>query len=965
MLESQKPRALMLKLYVRNSVSRVSSCRRIALCRKHISYSRTAAKRITKGRFEDLFPQDAVLEASNRVKTARPRKEQTTSQDPLEKAVQALSTKQASTGSVVLDTVRECTAKHPLCVLLVQVGDFYELYESHARSYAPQLDLKLTRKEVSSGVVVDFAGFPSRALERYLDILVNRLQCRVALCEQISMSTRSDGSALGFKREITRIITPGTVIEDRFLDSHAYNYLLAVSPTAKALSDGSGTIGLAWIDLSVGEFVMQKSQLESLKDDIARIQPREVILPQWMKPSNAVLDDTSYDQETLDPVTRLLLQHNSVAVTYQPDISFDASAGYDSLNSMFQNLAIESADASDEYDHSTLDDADAGKKIAMFSEAELEAAMAILTYIDKTHIGRAPKLQSPVKFSAKDTLRIDSAAIASLELVKSLRDGRRADSLLGVIDCTMTSAGSRLLSRWLLSPLTSVDAIEKRLDIVHYFRTDAYILQEIRLLLKQTTDAQRALQRLSLRRGQYSDLYDICSTLSTIKTIKYRLQEVMEENPASSTALRDLVDMLDPHAHLAQYIQKAFDYDRIESRESKDKEYGFVNRDFSPELSRLHHKLDDLFSQRSALQDRLRAACGNSLTLLSHSLFKHLIEVNASQASKLLDQCHAVLVNKTKTKHRYQVDEWTSLSISLDNTEARIVELETQVFDDVVRTLLDQSTTIVRSCRILAQLDVLVSFAWLAKQNRYVRPNITHLNHTRIVAGRHPVVETNLAKKGREFVHNDCYLGSDQRVWLLTGPNMGGKSTFLRQNAIIILLAHMGCFVPAERAEIGIADSIFSRVGAADNLAQDQSTFMVEMVETANILKHASARSIVIMDEVGRGTSTADGFSLAYAILHYMEKQIGCRALFATHYHELANMIETSDLAAIKCFMTSLHEDEYGFSFLHQVRPGVCRESHGLKVAQLAGLPPSVIDMAGHTWNNLNETQRTALRQHK
>ncbi|KAG0164636.1 DNA mismatch repair ATPase msh1 [Apophysomyces sp. BC1034] len=926
------------------------------------------AKRITRGRLEDLFPQDVITETLKPIKETEsksPRKRRTTAQKKTDKSSQTLSKKQAYTGSVVLDIVRECTAKHPLCVLLVQVGDFYELYESHASLYASQLDLKLTKKEVASGVVVDFAGFPSRALDRYVDILVNRLRCRVALCEQISTSTRSDGSVLGVKREITRIITPGTVIEERFLDSHAYNYLLAVSPSSKTLSDEHETVGLAWIDLSVGEFVLQRSQLQAFKDDIARIRPREVILPQWMKPSDTVLDDSCYSQDLLDSVTRVIYQDPSIAITYHSDSSFDASTGCRTLNSMFGNVSVEPEDIDSKYDHTTLDEVDPEKKTAMFCEVELEAAMAVLSYIENTHMGRKPKLQTPVRFSATDTLRIDSAAVASLELIKGLRDGRRSDSLLGTIDYTMTSSGSRLLSRWLSSPLTSVDAIEKRLDVVQFFHSDTYILHEIRRLLKQSTDAQRALQRLSLRRGQHSDLYDICGTLDAMKNIKHRLQEFMEEDLIPSTALRSLVDMLDPHEHLAEHIRKAFDYERITSKEPKDKEYGFVNRDFNTELSLLHNRLDHLYNQRTQLQDRLRSTCGNSLNLLSHSLFKHLIEVNASQSGKLLDQCQAMLINKTKTKHRYQVDEWTELSISLDNTEAQIVELETQVFEEVTEVLLDQSTTIVRSCRILAQLDVLTSFAWLAKQHRYVRPTLTVTNQTMIVAGRHPVVETNLAKKGREFVHNDCVLGLDQRIWLLTGPNMGGKSTFLRQTAIIVLLAHMGCFVPAKKAEIGITDSIFSRVGAADNLAQDQSTFMVEMVETANILKHATARSLVIMDEVGRGTSTADGFSLAFAILHYLQKQTGCRTLFATHYHELADMIESTKLDKIKCFMTSLHEDEYGFSFLHHVRPGVCRQSHGLKVAQLAGLPSSVIDLARDTWNNLNTSQDTAHWRNK
>ncbi|GAA5798889.1 hypothetical protein HPULCUR_004296 [Helicostylum pulchrum] len=834
------------------------------------------------------------------------------------KPVTPLVRKEISTGSIVLDTVREYTKKYPLCVLLVQVGDFYELYESHASRYAPQLDLKLTKKSITVDTIVDFAGFPLRALDRYLDILVNRLRCKVAICEQFGSVSRQDKSALGIQRKITRIITPGTVIEERFLESNQYNYLLSVFPNKDS------TIGLAWVDVSVGEFVMQQTTLDALKDDIARIRPREVILPESMKPSDDLLQQGLFDQEVYDPVTRLLITDPNIAISYVDDNQYNAGTAVRTLQNMFKSNALE------------------------FSQIELAAGMALMMYVNETHINRKPKWQNPSRFSMHDSVCIDSAAMASLEIVKSLQ-GRRTDSLIGVLDCTSTSAGSRLLTRWISSPLTCIDSIRNRLDIVEYFKDNTFLLDDLRNLLRQSTDAQRSIQRLALKRGQHSDLMEVWYTLDIMKNIHEKLQQTTSE------PTQDLVTSMDPHESLAHYIRDAFDHERIQAKEIKD--YGFVNHAFHPDLLQLHNQLDELDTQRLNLQNELRLLCGNSLSLMADGPLKHIIEISSRKAPNLVEKFpHAILLNSTKSKKRYQVKEWTDISVQLGSIESQIIDIESQVFDQVVDKVLDQSATILQSCRKLAELDVLTSFSHLARQNRYVRPRMTHANRTMILGGRHPVVEANLSRKGQTFVRNDCDLGADQRIWLLTGPNMGGKSTFLRQHVIIVLMAHMGCFVPADRAWIGITDRIFSRVGAADNLAQNQSTFMVEMSEVSTILKQATARSTVIMDEVGRGTSTTDGFSLAFGILDFLHNQIKCRTIYATHYHELADTMTGYD--KIKCYKTSIEENSLGgFRFVHKVEPGICRQSHGLKVAQLAGLPTQVIKKAESMWNILQNSQ--------
>ncbi|KAI9007022.1 DNA mismatch repair protein MutS [Phycomyces nitens] len=905
-------------------------CRRLNLARirpvvlsRLLSNSPPIHKRITNANAEELFAE-------------------------LPPPLPPLELRQVATGSIVLDTVREYTKKYPLCVLLIQVGDFYELYESHATHYAAQLDLKLTKKDMASGVTVDFAGFPLRSLDRYLDMLVNKLGCRVALCEQHGTATRDDGSIMGKRRRITRIITPGTVIEERFLDATSSNYLLAVLPSVSAVGqdgqDGQDgdEVGLAWIDLSVGEFVLQQSQLQAFKDDVARIRPREVILPTWMKPR------TGIDNH---PIVHILSQDPSVALTYQSDSTFDSQKGQEFLKEIISTDPTDTTSTCFEKEEEA--DVSSGPDVA--------AAMALLHYVDSTHMGERPRLQRPVRFSPEAMLRIDSAAMGSLEIVRSLKDGRRADSLLGTIDCTITSAGSRLLTSWLTSPLTSMGRINTRLDIVEFFESEPHILNGIRRTLHLSTDAQRALQRLAVRRGQRSDLVEISSTFEAIRALQNQMSLVFDVKPLGkhASAVKRLFQTLDPHQDLVEFIQSAVNPIWIPEKE-REREFGYVNRNFNPELKKIHKRLDELESNRDKISSELKAICGNSVTLVSQGPYKHIVELNASQAEKLTTIYACTLVNKTKSKHRYQTDFWTPLSVQIETNQNLLVEMERKVFEQVVQRILDQSSTVLDSCRTMAQLDVLTSFAWLSREKRYVRPNLSLANQTSIVEGRHPVVEAHLARKGREFVRNDLYLGQDQSVWLLTGPNMGGKSTFLRQNAVIVLLAHIGCFVPAKRADIGITDRIFSRVGASDNLAQDQSTFMVEMVETATILQQATARSMVIMDEVGRGTSTTDGFSLAYAILYDLCSRIGCRTLFATHYHELAKELDVKENSAfdkIKCFMTSLHESEDGsFTFLHHVRPGVCTQSHGLKVAQLAGLPPSVVHMAQGMWTRLNQT---------
>lgn len=566
---------------IRSAVLHAHSRRSFISCRP-------CSKRVTKGHADDILaPQTNLLVPPataethyDSITTVTGKGSLNTDNELLEiESNTPLPLLRAPTGSVVLDAVREYTEKYPTCVLLVQVGDFYELYEQHAANYASQLDLKLTKKEITTGTIVHFAGFPSRALDRYLEILVNRVKANVALCEQY---TTVSGH---IKRKITRIITPGTLVEEQFLDAHEYNYLLAINVENQST-------GLAWIDMSVGDFNMQSSDLLQLDDDLARIRPREILLPAWL------------ENQVDHPIHQTLQKSNRSAVTYRPNEIYDAVNGRQRLLDMTEQWS----DAPSLSTQSNFMDLEPELESPTFNDMEVAAAQALIDYVDNTQLGHHPMLQKPIKFDPQEVLRIDSSTMTSLEILSSIREGKKADSLLGVIDCTSTSAGSRLLNRWLgkispfvrnnvsdgtnakslvVSPLNKVDSVNKRLDIVEYFYNRNGLLDDIRLALKSSNDAQRALQRLSLRKGQHSDLLELKWTFQAMKTIKDQiLQDLQKETMDSAdsetagarSAISALLDTLNTHDHLVDFIIKAIDEDYVLSRNSKDyREYGYVN----------------------------------------------------------------------------------------------------------------------------------------------------------------------------------------------------------------------------------------------------------------------------------------------------------------------------------------------------------------------------------------------------
>ncbi|KAF9432470.1 DNA mismatch repair ATPase msh1, partial [Entomortierella beljakovae] len=879
----------------------------------------------------------------------------------------------------LLKQVLELEAAYPDCALLVRVGEFYELYDHHAVEYGHLLGLKMGSKSFG-GQSMPFTGFPYRMLDRHLETLVGKHQIKVALCEQFQ-NDEEGGSGRLFRRSVHRIITPGTLIDELFLDRAENNWLLAI-----ASDKVSHSLGLSWLDISTGDFFTQETTYENFPNDLARIRPREIILNSNLRE----LPDHPVIQATQNLGSAVLSFEDMFSATQVKSGKVQAKLGLSEDLFGFDPRILKP-----------------------FSEREQSACWSILRYIDHTQRGRRPVVQQPIRWLDTNTVKIDKNTIESLELVRTMRDSTRMGSLLHYLDKTKTQAGSRLLSDWLTSPLTSIDKINQRLDTVDFFSKDSHIIDDIDFYLTDCRDAQRSIQKLSLGNVDPQELVCIRVTLESIRKIKQRMDEkitivnsgaiydnrgILEDQSVPHLVL-ETVDSINDLEHVCKLIE-----DVVDESGDKTQEYGFIKEGFSPKLNDLHVRLRELKDKKKALLDNWKNHLGGvrPFEIKSSFGYRHLVEMrNTITADRLREYLngHITDVSHTdvkRTKVRYQVPILTGIMDTIERMEGQIIQEEKNVLTAVRSDILEESTAIIQNCRLLAQLDVLLSFAKVKVVRRYCRPILNNSDKSIIISGRHPVVEVALEKNGRHFVENGCSVGQDELIWLLTGPNMGGKSTFLRQNAIITIMAQMGSFVPAASACLGVVDKVFSRLGSADNLANSQSTFMIEMSETASILQLATEKSLVIMDEVGRGTATLDGCAIAYATLHHLYHTNKCRTLFATHYHELADMVgaldgrfegrsahlsfpderllksgsggELSDgnissdlvkhssmktwrgqkqLDRVRCYQTTVEERPDGsFVYIHNVIPGVCRQSHGIQCAKLAGMPRSAIEVS-------------------
>jgi DNA mismatch repair protein MutS len=846
----------------------------------------------------------------------------------------------ASRITPMMEQYVEIRAANPDCLLFYRMGDFYELFFDDAAIASRALGIALTKRGKHLGEEIPMCGVPVHAADDYLQRLI-RLGHRVAICEQTEdpAEARRRGGKSVVRRGVTRLVTPGTLTEERLLESSRNNYLAAIVRIAG--SDGADRHAVAWIDISTGEFRIAECGPGGLAALIARIEPREALVP---------------DRLAQEPDIRSLLGGTGAALTPLPAAFFDGASAEQRLAGVFGVATMEGFGA--------------------FTRAELSAGAALIAYVEKTQVAKRPPIEPPRRLSDGDAMRIDAATRANLELFRTLSGGR-AGSLIAAIDRTRTAAGSRLLAERLASPLCDPQSIAERLDQIEFFTRDQGLRQELREALKSIPDMPRALSRLGLERGGPRDLDAIRAGLEGAEAIARRLAEASQEADAVRAQSAILGQL--PRDHAKTLAEALADNLPLLKRDG-----GFVRPQHDAALDEARALRDESRRVIASLQARYAEATGiRSLKIRHNNVLGYYVEVTAAQAPALTSERGFIHRQTMANAMRFTTAELGELEQKIASAAERALAIELQIFDVLAAATAANEGAIRAAARALAELDVAAALAELATAEDFCRPKVDESLAFAIEGGRHPVVEQALKADGQSFVGNDADLGPGPlptpgqgrgppspargegdgeagRIWLLTGPNMAGKSTFLRQNALIAILAQMGSFVPARSAHIGVVDAVFSRVGAADDLARGRSTFMVEMVETAAILNQAGPRALVILDEIGRGTATFDGLSIAWAVIEHLHAENRCRVLFATHYHELTAL--SAKLPRLVNATMKVKEWKGDVVFLHEVVPGAADRSYGIQVAKLAGLPAPVIARAREVLESLEKSDRSRPR---
>jgi len=808
----------------------------------------------------------------------------------------------------MMEQFLEIKAANPGLLLFYRMGDFYELFFEDAEIASKALGIMLTKRGKHQGQDIPMCGVPVERSEDYLHRLIAQ-GFRVAVCEQMEdpAAAKARGNKSVVRRDVVRLVTPGTLTEDTLLDARANNYLLAIARARS--SSGGDRFGLAWIDISTSEFMVTECAAGELAATLARINPNE-----------AIVADALYSDNELAPTLREL-----TAVTPLTRDVFDGATAERRLCDYF---AVATMDG-----------------LAAMSRLEATAAAAAVTYIDRTQVGKRPPLSPPAREAAGTTMAIDPATRANLELTRTL-SGERRGSLLDAIDCTVTPAGSRLLAQRLAAPLTDSGAIARRLDAVAEFVADSAAREDIRDALRNAPDMSRALARLSVGRGGPRDLAGLRDGILAADQALSRL-EWLDDAPAEIRAVMDALRR--PSRDLAQEFSRAL----ADQLPLIKRDGGFVREGYESALDETRSLRDASRLVVAAMQARYADDTGiKGLKIRHNNVLGYFVEVTAQHGDKLMSPpLNATFIHRQTLvgQVRFTTSELGEIEAKIANAGDRALGLELEIFDRLSAMALAASEDLRAAAHAFAMLDVATALAKLAVDDNYVRPEVDHSLSFAVEGGRHPVVEQALRRDGQPFIANSCDLSpgpaqKNGQLWLITGPNMAGKSTFLRQNALLALLAQIGSFVPATRARIGVVDRLFSRVGAADDLARGRSTFMVEMVETAVILNQASERSLVILDEIGRGTATFDGLSIAWAAIEHLHEANRCRTLFATHYHELTAL--SAKLPRMFNATVRVKEWHGDVVFLHEVLPGSADRSYGIQVAKLAGLPPAVIARA-------------------
>ena len=801
----------------------------------------------------------------------------------------------------------EIKEAHPGSLLFYRMGDFYELFFDDAVAASEALDIALTKRGKHAGEDIPMCGVPVHAAEGYLLTLI-RKGFRVAVCEQMEdpAEAKKRGSKSVVKRGVVRLVTPGTLTEDSLLEARRHNYLAA-------LTEVRGDVALAYSDISTGELRVLSLPEVRIGPELARLMPREVLLC-----------------DNREEVWAEVIEDNGASLTPLGRAAFDSTAAEGRLCSLYK---VDTLDA-----------------FGSFTRAELSALGAIVEYLDITQKGQLPLLRPPVREAQDRVVQIDASTRRNLELTRALAGGRQG-SLLSVVDRTVTAGGGRLLERRLSAPSRVLDEIQGRQDAVTYAVDNSTLANRLRDSLRRVPDLDRALSRLSLDRAGPRDLasirnaigqaLDLAATLTPLD-----LPALLTETTALLQGQDELLDLLD-QALVAEPPLLARDG-------------GFIAPSYDAELDDARQLRDEGRGVIAGLQAQYSEETGiNSMKIKHNNVLGYFIEVTSTHGEKMLAMGDRFIHRQTTANAlRFTTVELSDLETRILNAGGRALEIEKRLFEVLRQAILDQAAPLGNMARALAELDLTTALADLARAENWCRPKIDDSRTFYIEGGRHPVVEAALRADGAPFIANDCELTARDgaAVWLITGPNMAGKSTFLRQNALIALLAQMGSYVPAREAHIGMVSQIFSRVGASDDLARGRSTFMVEMVETAAILNQADDRALVILDEIGRGTATYDGLSIAWATLEHLHDVNRSRALFATHYHEMTALSEKLD--GVENATVAVKEWEGEVIFLHEVRRGAADRSYGVQVARLAGLPASVVERARVVLEALEEGER-------
>ncbi len=816
----------------------------------------------------------------------------------------------SSTVTPMMAQFLEIKADYPDALLFYRMGDFYEMFFDDAVAAAGALDIALTKRGKHLGEDIPMCGVPVHSAEGYFLTLI-RKGFRVAVCEQLEdpAEAKRRGSKAVVKRGVVRLVTPGTLTEDTLLNARQHNYLAAYAEVRDAGA-------LAWVDISTGAFSLIPCPRVRLGPELARLAPRELLVAEGQE-----LEFTELADEL------------GIAVTPMARGSFDSTSSEKRLCNVFD---VGSLDA-----------------FGAFSRADLGAMGAIVEYLDLTQKGKLPLLHPPRKERLDGIMQIDAATRRNLELTQALSGGR-AGSLLAAIDRTVTAGGARLLERRVSSPSMDLDLIQSRHEVIAELLNSPELGSDLRETLRRAPDVDRALSRLSLDRGGPRDMAAVRNGLSAAKDMA-----VMVAGLGGKTPLHDMAAEQDGYDDLIALLDDAL----IAEPPLLARDGGFIAAGYDDELDDARHLRDEGRGVIAGMQaDYAKQADVAALKIKHNNVLGYFIETPATHAKKMLaEPLSETFIHRQTTANavRFTTVALSEIETRILNAGARALEIEKRLYSTLSGAILAQSAKVSAAARFLAECDLQSAFADLAAGENWCRPALDMSTDFEVSGGRHPVVELALRQQGdTPFVANDCALqdGDGAAIWLLTGPNMAGKSTFLRQNALIALLAQAGSYVPATSARLGLVSQLFSRVGASDDLARGRSTFMVEMVETAAILNQADNRAFVILDEIGRGTATYDGLSIAWATLEHLHAQNRCRALFATHYHELTALADRLD--GVENATVTVREWEGEVIFLHEVRKGAADRSYGVQVAKLAGLPDQVVERARIVLESLEKGER-------